>query len=210
MRRFSVTLLLVFIAPLALASGWKKAYFGAIGPGSWARYDDVSSPPDMKSTTTQTRLADQEGLARISLRMEFANNQYPPVINEYTLESGFPIGHDLIDYMTKISAGSASGGDSMMTFDANTIDAVRKNSVPYGPVVVFKSTETVGGRNCDRYSYTIKHPGDPVIIETGDLWMSDTVPFGIVKQTFTMKDSSGKVTSKFERNLIASGDDGNK
>ena len=82
---------------------------------------------------------------------------------------------------------------------------IRKNSQPYGPVVTFKATESVDGKSCDRYAYTLRRPSDPATIESGDIWLSDIVPFGVVKQVSTTKDAQGKVLSSYTRTLVASG-----
>jgi hypothetical protein len=71
----------------------------------------------------------------------------------------------------------------------------------YGPAVVFKGSEVIEGRKTDRYSYTIKRPGNAT--ETGDLWLSDAVPFGVVRNTFTITEAAK--TTKFDQKLIASG-----
>src|SRR5258706_12079747 len=84
MRSVWFALALLFVAPLTFAAGWKKPYFGATKSGSWAKYSDVAG--DMKMTTVSTRFPDADtGARRIGSRTEFAGNQYPPVVNEYTL-----------------------------------------------------------------------------------------------------------------------------
>jgi hypothetical protein len=204
MRRLTFSVLIFLIAPALFAAGWKKAYFGATPPGSWARYSDTA--PEMKMTTTMTRLADDGGSARVELLITFANDQYPPVRNSYTLRKGFALDRRLIDYMSGVAAGSIVSGDADPTvLDETTIAAIVKNSAAYEPSATFKGTESVGGKQADRYGYVLHHDGDPATIETGDLWLSDAVPFGIVKQTSVTKDANGKVTTSYERTLIESG-----
>lgn len=212
MRRLLVSIFVVVIAPSLFAAGWKKAYFGATAPGSWARYTDTT--PDMKMTTTMTRMPDAagdgEGGARVELLVEFANNQYPPVHNRYTLKKDFPLDRKLIDYMTEVVAGEVVSGDAEPTvLDAVTIDAMVKNSSRYEPTAKFKGTETIDGRKADRYGYTIRYesPNDvvPSTTETGDLWLSDAVPFGVVKQSAVTKDDKGNVTMTYERVVSGSG-----
>jgi hypothetical protein len=205
MRRLPLLVTLLLLAPLTFASGWKKPYFGATKSGSWAKYTDVAG--EMKMTSVSARFADDgERRARLGSRTEFANNQYPPVVNEYTLAKDFPIGRELIDFMTAITGGSATASEGpLQPFEAATIEAIKKSSQAYGPVVTFKGTETIDGKNCDRYGYTLKRPGDPVTVESGDLWLSDAVPFGVVKQTSTTKDAKGKVVSSYMHTLVVSG-----
>lgn len=200
---------LVIVAALPLGADWKKAYFGATPVGSWARYSDTM--PEMKSTTTMRRRADtEEGGASIELHMEFAENKYPPVINRYTLPPSFALERQLIDFMPSIEGGSLVSGEmDPMPLDAATLEAIRKNAARYEATAKFKRTETAGGRKADRYAYTIRYPSAhesmPATTETGDLWLSADVPFGVVRHTSVTKDDTGKVTTTYERVLAASG-----
>src|SRR3954451_6233906 len=114
MRRLSFALALLFAAPLLFAAGWRKPYFGATKSGSWAKYNDDAGT--MKMTTVTTRFADTDtGAPRIGSSTEFAGNQYPAVINEYTLSARFALDRDLIDFMSAITAGGASSSDGAIT-----------------------------------------------------------------------------------------------
>ncbi len=204
MRHILVLLLLSLgISSLASAAGWKKAYFGATKPGTWARYIDHSSETEgVDMTTTMSRLGDDDGQARIEMKMD-SGGKYPLVVNRYTLKSGFDVDRDLIDYGPAIVAGVVGDGtDVVTTLDAATVSMIAKAMPQYGPSALFKGSETIDGKRTDHYGYTLKHPGDSV--ETGDLWLSDAVPFGVVRNTFTIKESNGKTTT-FERKLAASG-----
>jgi hypothetical protein len=201
-RTFILLVLSLAICPLASAAGWKKAYFGATKPGTWARYIDHSfDPANVDMTVTQTRLGDDEGRPQIELMMD-SNGKYPLVVNHYTMKSGFDVDRDLIDYGPSIVAGRAGDGtDVVTTLDDATVKLIAENMAAYGPAVVFKGSEVIDGKKTDRYSYTIQRPGPST--ETGDLWLSDAVPFGVVRNTFTIAEPSK--TTKFERKLIASG-----
>jgi hypothetical protein len=208
MRRFLLFLLIASSVTFPAAAAWKKAYFGSTPAGSWARYSD--STPDMKMTTTIRRLDDEDGNARIELLIEFANNEYTPVHNNYTLKKDFPLNRKLIDFMSEIQGGSVASGDAeAMAYDAATIEAINSNSAKYEPTAKFQGTETIGGKKADRYSYTIryesKHESMPSTTETGEVWLSDAVPFGLLKQSSVTKDDKGNVTMKYERALVESG-----
>jgi hypothetical protein len=161
----------------------------------------------MAMTLTMTRLPDEDGSARLETQVKFANDQYPPVWNRYTLRQGFALDRQLIDYMTGITAGTVASGENRAELDADTLKAIIEHAQRYEPVSTFKATETVDGKKADRYTYSIRshYEGVPETIETGDLWLSDAVPFGVVKQTSVTKDDRGKVTTKYERVLVASG-----
>jgi len=201
MRRYLLSLSLLLIAPAVFAAGWKKAYFGATPAGSWVSYSDTAS--EMKMTTTMTRLSDDDGSARVALLITFANNQYPPVKNQYTLKRDFALDRRLIDYMGSIAGGSIVSGEGEPTvLDAATVAAIINSSPSYEPSVTFKGSETVDGKKTDRYGYVLHHAGSPATIETGDLWLSAAVPFGVVKQSSITKDDKGNVTTTYERVLL--------
>ena len=206
MRRASIAIVLIFIAPLSFASGWKKAYFGATKPGSWARYQ-TSVKGGTVSTSTYTRLSDDNGAPRIAINSDAAEGQGASS-NEYTLTKSFPLDRELIDFNAAVTAGLWSANDEPLApMDPKWIAAM-KSAVPLGASVTFKGTETVLGKTCDRYGFTIKTPGDKNVasVETGDVWMSDAVPFGLVKQTWLSKyTASGKTKYEMEQTLIASG-----
>jgi hypothetical protein len=89
--------------------------------------------------------------------------------------------------------------------DAKTVAIVSKTAPQYGRAVTFKGTENTSGHQADRYGYTIEHPGDPATTESGDLWLSSGVPFGVVRQTSVTKDAKGHMTTRYERVLVESG-----
>jgi len=202
MRRIAFLLVLsLAAASVASAAGWKKAYFGATKPGTWARYIDHSSDPaNVDMTVTMTRLGDDEGRARIEMKMD-SNGKYPLVLNRYTMKSGFDLDHDLLDYGPSIVASEGGDADSQTALDAATVKLIADNMPAYGSSVVFKGSEVIDGKKTDRYSYSINRPGPSV--EAGDYWLSDAVPFGVVRNTFTLKEKDK--TTSFERKLVASG-----
>jgi hypothetical protein len=208
-RHRIVVVALLVIATLPLGAAWKKAYFGATPVGSWARYADTT--PGLKMTTTMTRLADgEDGGPGVELLVEFADKQYPPVHNRYTLPKDFALDRKLIDFMSAITGGSlVSGEDEPTQLDAATIEAIVKSVANYEPVAKFKQTETIDGRKADRYGYTIRrespHESMPATTESGDLWLSADVPFGLIKHSAVTKDDAGNVTVTYERVLIGSG-----
>jgi hypothetical protein len=201
-------LALLVSAALSLRADWKKPYFGTTPVGSWAVYKETAG--EMKSTTTMTRLADTEaGGATIEIHMDYGET-YPPVHNRYTLPKSFAFDRLLIDFMAFIDGGAMIGGvPEPMDLDAATVEAITTNSPQYGPTAKFKATETVGGHKADRYGYTVRfkspHESVPSTTETGDLWLSADVPFGLVKQKSVTKDDAGNVTMTFERVLAGSG-----
>jgi hypothetical protein len=202
-RTFVLLVLSLTISTFVSAAGWKKSYFGATKPGTWARYIDHSSDPaNVDMTVTQTRLGDDEGRPQIEIKMD-SNGKYPLVLNRYTMKSGFNVDRDLLDYGPDIVASVGGDAETQTVLDAATVKLIAENMAAYGPAVVFKDSEVVDGKKTDRYTYTIKRPGNST--ESGDLWLSDAIPFGVVRNTFTIAEASK--STKFERKLIASGVD---
>jgi hypothetical protein len=204
-RTFVLLVLSLTIAALfssgAFAAGWKKAYFGATKPGTWARYIDHSSDPtNPDMTVTLTRLGDDEGRPQIEMKMD-SGGKYPLGLTRYTMKVGFDADRDLLDYGPSIVAGAAGDADTQTALDANTVKLIAENMPAYGPAVTFKGSEVIDGKKTDRYSYSIKRPGPST--EAGDYWLSDAVPFGVVRNTFTITE--GAKTTKFEQKLIATG-----
>lgn len=203
MRNTAIAALLLLAAPLAFASGFKKAYFGATKPGSWAKYAMHTSAGDI--TFTSTRLSDDAGQPRIEIKTEFADKTTPTAINRYTLKKGFDIDHSLMDYGPAIVDGEMGVGDEIQKTDPATLAAISKTLARYGENAKFVGSETVNGKKCDHYSYTVRFEGDPAQIETGDLWLNDSVPFGLVKQKASTTDEKGNDISSYEENLTDSG-----
>jgi len=204
MRRSLLAILLLVAAPLAFADGFKKAYFGATKPGSWAKYTLKTSAGDM--TSLYTRLADDDqGQARIEMRTEFSNKETPTSINRYTLRKGFALDRDLMDYGPGIVAGEMGIAGEVQPTDPATLAIIAKTLARYGANAKFLGSDTVAGKKCDRYSYTVRFPGDPEQIENGEIWLNDAVPFGLVKQKATTKDPGGKEISSYEETLVESG-----
>lgn len=205
MRRLALAALLLASASALSAAGWNKPYFAATKPGSFATYKMTSTvgPP---STYTMTRLADRNGQVVVEQYSEFADKVTPPSTMRYEMAKSFDPDRDLIDYMKHLVGMSMSLGKDGK-FDPLPAEALTNMTgmATYGATAVFKATEVVDGKSCDRYTYTRDNKTFPTI-ETGDIWLNPTVPFGIVKHTTTEKDrASGKVAYTTETVLVTSG-----
>jgi len=205
MRRLAVVTLLLASASLLSAAGWNKPYFAATKPGSYATYRSTSTvgPP---STYTMTRQADRNGQVVIDSYSEFSDKVTPASTSRYELAKGFDVDRDLIDYMKHLVGMSMSVGKDGK-FDPLPAAALTNMTgmATYAATAVFKATEMVDGKSCDHYTYTRDTKMFPTI-ETGDIWLNPTVPFGIVKHTTTEKDrASGKVAFTTETVLVSSG-----
>jgi hypothetical protein len=201
-----ILLLAASILAAAEPAGYRKPYFGLTKPGTWAKYT-MKMPGFPDSFTTYTRLADEDGHARLETRSEFTTEgQASTSFNDYTLETGYSLEKDALDFgKAVVGMTIRSSGAEPMVMEPAMLENIRKGMSDYAPVARFVAAETVGGRACDKYTYSLKHPGNPVQLESGELWLSDTVPFGLVRQTGVTKDPSGKLLSRFEIILSDSG-----
>lgn len=202
MPRRLAAVFLVFVATAAFAaSGYRKSYFGATPPGAWANYKTTTGYGT--SVDSMKRLKDDEaGRMRYLIGTEYVSGQFKgtKAKNTYTFEKTFPADREGLDHMKYIVAGSSEYQGNTMKFEEQVIAGIR-NVPAYGPALVFEATETIDGKDTDRYSYTIQTPAGP---ESGKYWLSDKVPFGIVKHTSTGKDATGKV-NKIQQVLTGSG-----
>jgi hypothetical protein len=204
-RLFCLSLGMLLLAAVA-EGAWKKAYFGATPPGSWARYTDrVTGENASSMTSTSTRLADDGGRPRIEVLTEFGNAQYPPSTTVYTLSKTFDLTHDLIDLgKGLVAVGTAYGGATTTLPDA-TVQLMRKGMPEYGPVVSFREEQKIDGRSCDHYAYVIRRQTPQQETETGELWLSDAVPFGLVRQSATTTNAQRRAVQTYERKLATFG-----
>lgn len=207
-RRTAAILVSLLCTPLLAAAGpsrYKKAYFGVTKPGAWAQYT-MSMPGFPDSPTTYTRLPDEGGQVRLQIRSDFTNDgQASTSFSDYKLKKGYSLEKDALSFgAAVVSLTVRTGKGEPTVMQPAVLENVRKTSPNYASAVKFVATETVDGKTCDRYKYTLKHAGNPVQIETGELWLNETVPFGLVRQRSVTK-ASGKVLTQYTMTLTDSG-----
>jgi hypothetical protein len=202
---FLVFLLCARLLAAAEPAGYRKAYFGATKLGTWAKYT-MKMPGFPDSTSTYTRLPDEGGETRLQIRADFQGDaQASTSFSDYRLKAG-SLEKDALSFGAAIISLTVRAGEGEpMVMEPAVLENIRKGMSNYAPAAKFVATETVGGKACDRYKYSLKHPGNPVQLESGELWLNDTVPFGLVRQTGITKEPSGKVISQFELILTDSG-----
>ena len=190
----------------AESSGYRKAYFGATKPGAWAQYTmKVDGQADMGYVTT--RLADEAGQQRVQSRVEYimsgaTNTAY----TDYVLKPGYSLESDALGFgKALVGMSSSMPGSKPIVMPPAVVDSARKSMPDYAASARFIGTDNIGGKLSEHYSYTQKHPGNPAQIETGEIWLNDSVPFGLVKQKAVTTEESGKVVSKMEMLLVDSG-----
>ena len=200
-----VVLVLVLVSASAEAAGrWKKAYYRATVPGAFARSESVNTANGDVSEYTSTRLADEEGKVVLETRYELKTGQFAGTkgVNRYVLKAGFPFAAEGPGWMRGVEQGQASAPDgTVVDMDETTVAAIASGATDYGSLVVFKGTEEVAGKVCDRYAYT--HGAGEQKVD-GEYWMNDSVPFGVVKEVLSGTDATG-ARYRFETKLVESG-----
>jgi hypothetical protein len=206
MKTTAVLLLTLLAAGNALAAGWQKPYFGATAPGSWARYTmKVEGQPDMDYRST--RLPDAGSRQRLEIRVEYMlEGKLTPSTTRYTLREGYALEGDALGFGKAVVGMSArQKGAREQPMPESTLAGVRATMPDYVASAQLVGTDNVGGIVADHYRYVNRYPGSPAQIETGELWLSATVPFGLVKQKAVTKEETGKAISSFEMLLVDSG-----
>jgi len=194
------------ISSLAYAGELKKDYFGATKPGDWIT-QELSSPDGSRSTYISTRLPDEDGrvVVELSVKVLKGPGEGSESKNTVHLPSDFNFARDWLSYGKFTEKMSMEYSGTVMPIDDTTLAAIRNSSKDYRNAVTFVGTETVDGYECDHYTYTVSI-GDPVMSEeSGDLWLSDAVPFGIVRQSATSKSDNDRITQSYDIRLTEVG-----
>jgi hypothetical protein len=197
-------------APLAAGAEthFKKAYFGQTTPGSFARLR-MTDEKGAVSEYTYSRLADLGDDRWIELHYAVVSGQFKGTdsVTACLVPASFALDQDAIDFQAHARRCAAnSGGGKATEYPADTMKAIASGVINYASLVVFKGPDKIDGRACDHYTYAYKttimnKPGTM----NGDLWLSDAVPFGLVKESATTVDAAGKVLSRYETILVETG-----
>jgi hypothetical protein len=189
--------------------GFKKPYFGATQPGTFAR----QKATDEKGAVTEytySRLADLAGERVVELRYEVISGQFKGSnsITGCLVPASFSLESDAIDFQAharRCVAGTA--GTRPTEYPPATMKAIAEGLTNYAAIATFKGAETVDGKPADRYGYEYKSSYKNIpATTTGDVWLSEAVPFGVVKEVMTMRDASGKTLTRIETVLAESGE----
>jgi len=189
--------------------GFKKAYFGATRPGTFA-HQKATDETGAVTDTTYARLADVAGERVIEMNYEIVSGQFKgtTLATGCLLPATFALESDAIDFQGHARRCVYGTGQGKPTeYPAATMKAIASSMTNYAAMVTFKGTETVDGKPADRYGYEYKASYKNIpATTTGDLWLSDAVPFGVVKEVMTMRDASGKTLTRIETVLVQSGE----
>jgi len=190
----------------AASAEFRKSYFTATTPGSWAKYSvSFGGPPTMEYT--YRRLPDEKGSARIEFTMEYTSG--PPKGKRFVyvswIKPGFSLEKNAWSYgkwVTRMT--TQQGSEKPKESSAGDLEAIKARATDYNAASSFVDTATVDGKTCDHYSYKWSPPGKPPSTETGNLWLNESVPFGVVRSDLTIKSPAGATISAMETKLVAS------
>lgn len=191
-------------------TGFKAAYFGATKVGAWARYSmKIEGQVDMG--IVKTRVPDASGQQGVEVRSEYmVQGKLSQAQTNFVMKAGYSLEVDALGYGKALVAMRTSvPGAQGAPLPAAAVAGAGKAMPDYAAHVRFVGTETVADKATDHYQYVLPPTGTPAQIETGDLWLNASVPFGLVRQRATTKDTAGKVMSKTEMLLTANGTNAN-
>jgi len=199
-------LLLLLLGMPAWGGDLNKNYFGATKVGAWSEYS-LTSPDGSKSVFSYQRNADDDGhpLLEVGVKILAGPGKDSKSKTGYVLPRGFNFERDALNYGRFAEKMTMKYGDTEMTVDANTLEAIRQGTKDFKGALTFEAAEKIDGHACDRYSYSIKIAGPNPTQETGKLWMDPSVPFGIVRQAARATDPSGKLVVEFDMRLTDTG-----
>ena len=207
MRLVTLSTLLVVAIAAAAAAPFAKPYFAKTKPGTWAQYRQT----DAEGQTIEyvySRLADQGGNAWIEIAMEITAGKFKGTksVSSYLVSTEVPIEQDALGYARRLRRAAGQSNDVRATeYEATVVAAIVKGSIDYASVLKPKGSDSMAGRACDIYTYTWSHTVSK-LEEMGEFCLSESVPFGVVRQVSTQKDAAGKIT-KYEMVLTATGGD---
>ena len=209
MNKFIMLLVIVVsYVGVAHAEQLKKPYFAATKPGSWAKYE-MTTEGGSKMIYTYKRLADSDG------RILFEHTNFVKsgpgkgitATTLYVLEPGFDFDRNMLSYGKAIQAMIAQNNNSEPNVTTpQVIKIIREGSLDFSNNMKFKNSEKVDKYQCDHYSYYVASGGARPMTHTGNIWLNDKIPFGVVKQTAIIKDNSKRI-GDFNMRLLEFGSD---
>jgi len=196
----------------ARPSAYRSAYFAATVPGAWSRYA-MTSDGKTESTYTYRRLPDDDGRARVELRTDFTAGEFAGTwsTNRYVLSPTFHLEEDALSFARHCERLFMQS-DKMteeQEMPKTTLPYVVAAGIDYAHSATFAGTDTIDGRTCDHYTYHYVSSEKNRTIYDGEIWMDATVPFGLVRESASIKPRVGK-PSKYTMTLAETGSDSEK
>jgi hypothetical protein len=170
----------------------------------------VTSDGKTESAYTYRRLPDEDGHARIELRVDFTAGPFQGTWskNQYFLGKDFRLEDDALSFSRHCVRllMQSDKMDQMQEMDAATLPNIVAAGIDYAASVKFTGTESIEGRDCDHYTYHYVSTEQNSTTYDGELWMNASVPFGLVRESASLKSQMGP-PSKYSMTLVATGTD---
>lgn len=194
------------------ASAYRSPYFAATVPGAWSRYA-MTSGGKTESTYTYRRLPDEDGRAQVELRTDFQAGPSAGTwsANRYILAKRFRLEDDALSFSRhceRLYMRTDTMAEEQELPEA-AIPNIVAAGVDYARSVKFAGTETIEGKECDHYTYRYVSKEKNRTIYAGDVWLNASVPFGLVRESASLKPKFGKA-SKYSMTLSGMGIDVDK
>ena len=193
-RAAAILFVLALCAPALMAGRLGKPYFESTLPGTWVSYESATEGAG-EYHYTYTRLPDRDGRAVIELRLEVLSGPGSGSATQqlFILEPGFDLSKDALNYMKALETMvmQAGQGEAMLQ-PAAVVSAINEGSCDYGAVFTSKGTDRINNLDCDLYTFETQCGGPAPMTVVGEVCLSDTVPFGVVRRTSVTRDSDGK------------------
>lgn len=189
------------------SSAYRSAYFAATVPGAWSRYT-VTSDGKTESLYTYRRLPDEDGRAQVELRTDFLSGPSKGTwsANRYVLAKNFRLEDDALSF-SRHCEGLFMRTDTMTEEEElpkATLPNIVAAGIDYARSVRFAGTETIEGKECDHYTYRYVSKEKNRTIYIGEVWLNASVPFGLVRESASLKPTYGPST-KYSMTLAATG-----
>jgi len=206
-----VLIMLALVVPQLQADSLQKAYFAATQPGSWARYESSWQKPDGMAGTniyTYIRVTDQDGRVRTEFDTETLIGPGKGMITRqlFVMKPGFDLTRNYLNHMMFLETSAAQTGEGAPSLmPENVIEIIRQSAGDVTNSVTFRGTVTREGRACDHYEYSYTSGGPHVTVQEGEIYLDETVPFGVIFQKGQVSDAEGELISSFEQKLLDTG-----
>ena len=208
MNRSALLVGVALLVSLAMAQGGelRRSYFEATKPGAWSEYA-LTSGTRSKATFRYQRQRDLDGKIVIELTVTtpIQPGKNSKSHNTYTMSRNFNLARDGLSFGKFIETMSMSSGGMDMEVDDTTLDQIRQAEKDFRGAVTFEKTVKIDGRTCDRYVYSLRTLGPVPTTEKGMLWLSDSVPFAIVRQEAEVFRTNGTKLPGFVMQLQDTG-----
>ncbi len=215
----SLGLSLSLAVPVAGAdlSTLTKGYFAGTKPGGYAKYEHTTTDPKGKTAVTEMTVArlENEG-PRVWMEIRIdpkAGSKQKAQTTRYLLNPEFQPEKNPLNFVNYIDRViTQEDGKKAAEVPWQMLKPMMQGvlgMVDFGNDVTPKGADTVDGKACDRYGISGRYEMKILFLNLkgtyeSDLWLSNAVPFGRVKEIDVVKDDKGNVT-RTEWKLLASG-----